>query len=147
MAFKINPPPVKSPFDALDFNVKQSRSGFGMSRGAHPGKDKTPSREWVEWILQAQAILETFVQSGTTAERPEKLFIGQTYYDTTIDRPVFVGASGEDWIVSELTTSGITSERPGRHYAGQTYFDTTLDMPIWVNAALDDWIDATGSSA
>ena len=76
--FKLAKPPVKIPFD---------NDSEGM-----------PNRAWSEWILQAQIILEETSKSGTTANRPTKLYTGQFYFDTTLDQPIWVDAAGTDWV-------------------------------------------------
>ena len=75
MTFNISKPPIKTPFD----------------------KDGKVSVEWVAWVNQVQTILNTTVQSGITADRPTKKFIGQQFYDTTIDLPIHVNAAGTGW--------------------------------------------------
>ena len=78
MALKIGKPPVKIPFD-------------NDSEGV-------PNRGWTGWILNVQALLETLSQSGTTANRPTKIFTGQFYFDTTLDQPIWVDTAGTGWV-------------------------------------------------
>ena len=45
----------------------------------------------VGWFSQAFAILFAVQQSGTTANRPtSRLWIGRTYFDTTLNLPIWV---------------------------------------------------------
>ena len=45
----------------------------------------------VGWFAQAFMILFAAQQSGTTANRPTaRLWIGRTYFDTTLTLPIFV---------------------------------------------------------
>ena len=45
----------------------------------------------VSWFAQAFMILFAVQQSGTTANRPtSRLWIGRTYFDTTLNLPIFV---------------------------------------------------------
>jgi len=49
--------------------------------------------EWTNWLASAQLILSATEQSGTTALRPTKnLWIGRFYYDTTLNKPIWVNA-------------------------------------------------------
>lgn len=71
----INPPPQT----AVDDN------GNNVSQG------------WVTFFSNTFNILTALTQSGTTAQRPIKfLWIGRTYYDTTINRPIWY--TGTNWI-------------------------------------------------
>jgi hypothetical protein len=47
----------------------------------------------VGWFSQAFLILFAAQQSGTTANRPTKqLWVGRTYFDTTLNLPIWVQA-------------------------------------------------------
>lgn len=76
MTYMLSLPPVKEPFDV----------------------DGKVSVVWVNWVNQTNAVLNTVVQAGTTANRPTIKFIGQQYYDTTLDIPIFVNAAGTAWV-------------------------------------------------
>lgn len=50
---------------------------------------------WRLWFTQAYTILFANQQSGTTANRPtdpKTFWIGRRYYDTTLNKPVFISA-------------------------------------------------------
>lgn len=52
---------------------------------------------WAEWLSSAFTILTNVTQSGTTAQRPvTMLYVGRTYFDTTINRPIWY--TGTNWI-------------------------------------------------
>ena len=82
MAIKIGKPPVKFTFDKIPEDGNES--------------EKRPNRAWLEWIEQAQSILESTAQSGITANRPEKKYISQTYFDTTLGHPIWF--DGTNWV-------------------------------------------------
>lgn len=45
------------------------------------------------WFTQVYIICFAIQESGTTAQRPTKnLWLGRRYYDTTINKPVYVSA-------------------------------------------------------
>lgn len=57
---------------------------------------------WSTWFNSAFNLLVSLTQSGTTAQRPTKLlFIGKTYFDTTIGRPIWY--NGTNWIKADGT--------------------------------------------
>lgn len=46
---------------------------------------------WAQWFDQVFAVVFAAQQSGTTADRPTKgLWTGRTYYDTTLNKPVWI---------------------------------------------------------
>ena len=46
---------------------------------------------WASWVQRVHDIAVSLQQSGTTAERPTAgLWIGRTYMDTTLGKPVWV---------------------------------------------------------
>ena len=58
-----------------------------------PVNDGNIPQPWYDWIYQAFRLLFALQQSGTTAQRPTvNLWIGRTYYDTTLGKPIWVNA-------------------------------------------------------
>jgi hypothetical protein len=50
-------------------------------------------RTWMQWLSSAHNIILSVQQSGPTAERPvSMLWIGRQFYDTTLNKPVYVQA-------------------------------------------------------
>lgn len=48
---------------------------------------------WAQWATRVHAITNAAVSSGTTSQRPTKgIWIGFQFYDTTLNKPVFVSA-------------------------------------------------------
>ena len=46
---------------------------------------------WDQWFSRVHAIASSVQQSGTTANRPDKmLWIGRRYFDTTLGKPVYL---------------------------------------------------------
>ena len=55
--------------------------------------DLTSSPAWQAWFSRIHSIAVTGQQSGTTANRPtSQVWIGRQYYDTTLNKPVYVSA-------------------------------------------------------
>lgn len=55
--------------------------------------DGTMSASWLQWVSRTHAIVITGQQSGTTANRPTtQVWIGRQFYDTTLNKPIFVSA-------------------------------------------------------
>jgi hypothetical protein len=62
------------------------------------------SSAWSNWFSQAFLILQASSQSGTTADRPTKgLYVGRTYFDTTIGKPIWY--EGPGWV--DATGTGV----------------------------------------
>lgn len=80
---KLNQPPIRVPFD----------DEMGVTG------------PWADWCKQVYEILKTVPQSGTTAKRPTKLFIGQMYFDTTIGKPIWVNGAGTGWVKADGTAA------------------------------------------
>ena len=57
-------------------------------------------KPWANWMTQAWQILVATSQSGATAQRPTAiLWIGRTYFDTTIGLPIWIQSLGPTvWI-------------------------------------------------
>jgi hypothetical protein len=50
---------------------------------------------WLQWFTRVNAFVNAGQQSGPTADRPTTLlWIGRTYYDTTLGYPVYVHSVG-----------------------------------------------------
>lgn len=57
------------------------------------GEDRKAFRTWMQWLSWAHNIIQTIQQSGPTSERPvNMLWIGRQFYDTTLNKPVYVQA-------------------------------------------------------
>lgn len=51
----------------------------------------TPS--WMQWLTRTHRAVLSVQQSGTTADRPDQLlWVGRTYYDTTLGKPIWLHA-------------------------------------------------------
>lgn len=49
------------------------------------------SRTWMQWLSWVHRVVSAVTQSGTTAERPDNLlWVGRTYFDTTLGKPVWL---------------------------------------------------------
>ena len=50
-------------------------------------------RTWDQWLSYVHMTITAMRQSGTTAQRPTNmLWIGRQFYDTTLNKPVYVAA-------------------------------------------------------
>lgn len=59
--------------------------------------DLNINQSWGAFFSQVFVVLVALTQSGTTAQRPVKLlFVGRTYFDTTLNRPIWY--TGTNWI-------------------------------------------------
>lgn len=57
----------------------------------------TVNQGWAQFFSTVFALLVGLTQSGTTAQRPTTgLFIGRTYFDITLNRPIWY--TGTNWI-------------------------------------------------
>lgn len=67
-------------------------SGFALPDNvAVTDKDGKTPRPWGQWFAWVHRFVTAGQQSGTTAERPVKgLWIGRSYFDTTLGKPVWV---------------------------------------------------------
>lgn len=63
--------------------------GNGMNR---PPLESGPiKQEWSNWFTKVWLLLNTVEAKGSTAQRPTKnIFIGMTYFDTTLNKPIWV---------------------------------------------------------
>lgn len=69
-------------------------AGFDYPAGTElVGDDKKPTMGWEAVFGRWHLIILTGQESGTTAQRPtSQLWIGRQYYDTTLNKPVYVSA-------------------------------------------------------
>ena len=65
----------------------------------NPDTDKLPdvmgrarlTTGWQSWFSDAFNFMQALTSSGTTANRPTKfIWTGRTYYDTTLNKPIWV---------------------------------------------------------
>jgi hypothetical protein len=61
-------------------------------------RDGAISPVWTKWFIKLHSIVNTSVQEGTTANRPAIRYIGQQYFDTTLNKPIWVDKNGTGWI-------------------------------------------------
>lgn len=55
--------------------------------------DGTATNPWQQWFSRINSIIVTGQQSGPTAARPTtQVWIGRQFYDTTLNKPVYVSA-------------------------------------------------------
>jgi len=66
------------------------------SNNAVVGTAGHPSTSWLSWFNSVHQTVTAARQSGPTAARPTKvLWVGRRYFDTTLNKPVWVsGVSG-----------------------------------------------------
>lgn len=81
MTFKVKEPPIRQKFD----------------------KEHGVNTEWADWTNHIFMVVNAVSQSGTTAQRPAKIYVGQMYFDTTLNRPIWVNAAGTGWIKADGT--------------------------------------------
>lgn len=63
------------------------------SLGQILGQNGRFSVSWVNWFSSVFRICNSLVESGTTAQRPtSSLWVGRRYYDTTLNKPIWVNA-------------------------------------------------------
>lgn len=83
MTFKLTQPPIRQKFD----------------------KEHGVNTEWVDWTNQVYTVIKSVTQSGTTANRPTKIYVGQMYFDTTLGLPIWVNAAGTGWVKADGTAA------------------------------------------
>jgi hypothetical protein len=48
---------------------------------------------WQYWFSRINSVAQTLQQSGPTADRPTaQVWVGRQYYDTTLNKPVYVSS-------------------------------------------------------
>jgi hypothetical protein len=53
--------------------------------------DGTPTNPWNQWFQRVQNVVTAAYSSGPTTSRPTKLlWVGRSFYDLTLGRPVWV---------------------------------------------------------
>ena len=66
---------------------------FAQPTGAAVDDTKAFTRPWANWINWVHEFVYAGRQSGVTVDRPTSgLWIGRCYFDTTLNRPVYVSA-------------------------------------------------------
>lgn len=57
------------------------------------GDDKRPTMPWSQAFTRWHRVILSLMQSGPTTQRPTSvLWIGRQYFDTTLNKPVWVSA-------------------------------------------------------
>jgi hypothetical protein len=70
-----------------------ANSNFGLPNNALTEQDGSTSSPWLQWFQRIQNVAGAAYSSGVTADRPTKgLWIGRQFYDTTLNKPVYVSA-------------------------------------------------------
>ena len=64
-----------------------------------PSDPDLNSRVWVIWFSDMGRTLNGLTESGTTAERPTRLlFAGRTYFDTSLNIPIWYREDTGVWV-------------------------------------------------
>ena len=53
---------------------------------------------WRTFLNAVFDLLNGSTQNGPTANRPKPLWIGQPFFDTTLNKPIFVSKDGVTWV-------------------------------------------------
>lgn len=71
-----------------------AKSNFDFPDNARiAGADGIVTPSWAQVFTRWQAAIGSLYQSGATADRPTSvLWIGRKFYDTTLNKPVYVSA-------------------------------------------------------
>lgn len=70
-----------------------STNNFSQPSGDLTDKSGPLSLSWAQWYQRIQNVAVAAYSSGPTAQRPVTgLWLGRQYYDTTLNKPVFVSA-------------------------------------------------------
>lgn len=68
-------------------------NSFDIPFGRVVDEDGNADPTWDQWFNRVQSIVGAAQQSGVTANRPTSgLWIGRFFYDTTLNKPVYVSA-------------------------------------------------------
>ena len=83
----INQPPIS----AVDVMAQDENGTPALQR---------PNNEWLSFFNAAYAICNALTMSGTTTNRPAKmLWVGRTYFDTSLNKPIWLKtASPVVWV-------------------------------------------------
>lgn len=66
-------------------------------QSAIQGATNLVTNVWQQWFDQAQGILNSSTASGPTSGRPtSNLYVGQPYFDTDLNKPVYW--NGSTWV-------------------------------------------------
>lgn len=70
-------------------------SNFGFpSEAPVVNEDGYINVTWAQWATRVHSVANAAVTSGTTSQRPTKgVWIGLQYYDTTLNKPVYVSSA------------------------------------------------------
>lgn len=73
--------------------MANSNGNFDQPQATDFIVDAVPTNSFIQWVARIHAICTANRQSGVTADRPVSLlWIGRRYYDTTLNKPVYVSA-------------------------------------------------------
>jgi hypothetical protein len=78
----VNNPPEQELIDSMTVSNPVDNKSIGRARF---------TIGWQSWFSDAFNFLQALTSSGTTANRPTKfIWTGRTYYDTTLNKPIWV---------------------------------------------------------
>lgn len=67
--------------------------------GALPAREATPEQWQRKAALIVNKLREGLDRAGPTAARPAQAYVGMSYFDTDLDRPIWKGAHG--WVTAD----------------------------------------------
>ena len=66
---------------------------YDLPRGALLDEAGNLTPAWAVWFTTSHNSVRTLRDSGTTSERPDNLlWVGRTYYDTDLEKPIWLHA-------------------------------------------------------
>lgn len=78
-----------------------------MKNNIIPLLDKTFSDSWIRYFSNNDLVLNTVNMSGLTSDRPiDNLYIGMSYFDTTLGKPVWLkSVKPSVWVLATGTVA------------------------------------------
>jgi len=70
-------------------------------------KNQNTTSEWITWFTVLWSVTDSIDSSGTTADRPiSNLFVGRTYFDTTLGKPIWLKSARPNvWVLADGTVA------------------------------------------
>lgn len=88
-------PPIREPFFEGEIEL-QGKVGLPQRIVM---QFKRTTRAWAEWVTYVYRVIAALLLSGPTAGRPtDNLWVGQPFFDTDLDQPVFW--NGTTWVTA-----------------------------------------------
>ena len=109
-----------------------------------PDQSSAMPSSWAIWFSRVSSLVNNVQESGVTADRPTKnLYVGRSFFDTTIGKPVWYDGTGWVTAMEDLMLEWAAGNKTGystvNKFGRNTAIAANATEDIWDGSAIYTW--------